>query len=337
MSDYLVYDPKYVPRAFGLNNTGAICWFNSLMQSLLSCPALTRYMLENEAKFADNRMASEYIRVLKLLFDVDDKGCVIKPVDAPPTMIQCASTMVLNGLMHEIKNNQKGKKKKPPCGQEGVQDYFNDFMDLLNEDGVTRLFNNKYEYLICCDHCKHILVNKRSTEKDLFVDMDCGRSFADRNEFQSWITAHATEIDEYKCEKCGQKSQKILRMQHLCLLREVVVVFFKWIRRNSNFWYPQHLQFKCKDGGHLTYKVVAQIEHVGYYNPVTHTSSGHYYARGLRERVYEFNDLGMRPAETTPTSQTHVVFYHLMPRNTVLTTDEKSPHAPMATPKAPTA
>lgn len=321
MAEYLVYDPKYVPKAFGLNNNGAICWFNSLLQSLFSCTSLTQYLLENEKEFQENQLAFEYIRVLKMLFEFDAEGRVVKPLEVLPSTISCASAMILNGLAREVRR-QKDKKKKLPCGQEGVQDYFNDFIDLLNSDGITRLLNNKYEYIIHCDNCKNTTINKRSNEKDLFVDMDCLREYKDRASFTQWITNHATEVDEFTCEKCSHKTKQFLRIQRLCLLREIVVVFFKWVRRHQNFWYPQNLQFKCKDGGFLTYKLVSQIEHVGYYNPISHTSSGHYYSKSLRDRFYEFNDCSVSVSNPTATTRTQVLFYHLMPRDTALVENE---------------
>lgn len=324
MSEYLVYNPKYIPRAFGLNNTGAICWFNSLLQSLLGCSSITQYMLEHESEFQDNHLAVEYIKLLKMLFEFDQDGRVVRPVESPPQAVSSASSSILSGMAKEVRR-QRDKRKKLPCGQEGVQDYFNDFIDLLNSDGITRLLNNKYEYIIFCENCKQTTVTKRSNEKDLFIDMDCLREYKDRSSFTQWITNHATELDEFTCEKCGHKMKNFLRIQRLCLLREVAVIFFKWVRRHYNFWYPRNLQFKCKDGGFLTYQLVSQIEHIGSYNTLTHTSSGHYYAKSLRDRFYEFNDRSVTASDPVPTVRSQVLFYHLMPRDTVLTTDETAP------------
>lgn len=323
MADYLVYNDKYVPRAFGLNNTGAICWFNSLLQSLLSLPALTQYMLANETRLSENRMAAEYIRVLKVLFDVTD-GVSSGSITVPANMTAMASTMILNGLVAEIRA-QKKKNKKAPCGQEGVQDYFNDFLELLNDDGITRLFNNRYNYLAKCTHCGDINTTRRPGERDLFIEVDCNLEFTSRSEFSDWIRNHATETESYKCEKCNQVSKNIPRVQQLCMLREVVTVFFKWIRRAPKFWYPQTLQFPCKDGGVLTYRIVAQIEHVGSYNSSSHTSGGHYYAKCMRDRFYELNDNGVNLTDLNVTPKSQIVFYHLIPRDTALTEDEQAP------------
>ena len=41
------YNKKFVPTALGSYNT-AICWLNSLMQSLLSCPSFTKQVLESQ-------------------------------------------------------------------------------------------------------------------------------------------------------------------------------------------------------------------------------------------------------------------------------------------------
>jgi uncharacterized UBP type Zn finger protein len=70
--DYLFYNSEYVPDAIGFNNTGAICWFNSLLQSLLSCSSLTEKLLDLDA---DNKVSNnfqyEYIKAAKQLLEID--------------------------------------------------------------------------------------------------------------------------------------------------------------------------------------------------------------------------------------------------------------------------
>jgi ubiquitin C-terminal hydrolase len=315
--EYLVYDKTYVPPPCGFNNIGAICWFNSLLQSLISLPAINRVLLDNEDELAENHLAMEMIKFLKKVFEIDpETGDVKGAVAMPPTDTLYGSTMVLNGLIRELRRLRE-KNKKMPNGQEGVQDYFNDFLELLNYDPITRLFNNKYMYMMKCEHCGNIAQHKDNAQKDTFIDMDCDRVFKTREEFCKWIEFHGTPIEYFICEKCKKKTEQAVRVQKLCLLREVVVIFYKskWLRNQQNAWFPQYLQFSGRDGQPFNYKLAAQIEHSGHYNRITHTSSGHYYCHALRDRYYTFNDCSVRQADPLPTAQSTVLFYHMLPRD----------------------
>ena len=52
------YDAAYVPAPAGFRNTGAICWLNSLMQSLLSCPSFTRAVLRADQELGRTKLGS---------------------------------------------------------------------------------------------------------------------------------------------------------------------------------------------------------------------------------------------------------------------------------------
>lgn len=51
-------------NAFGLRNTGVTCYFNSLLQGLLSCDRLTNVMLKNYKEYKSNIVASKYIELI---------------------------------------------------------------------------------------------------------------------------------------------------------------------------------------------------------------------------------------------------------------------------------
>jgi ubiquitin C-terminal hydrolase len=57
------FDEKCLPHAFGVRNLGATCYFNSLVQSLLSCTSLTNAMLDNRdaPEYQNNIVAKIYI------------------------------------------------------------------------------------------------------------------------------------------------------------------------------------------------------------------------------------------------------------------------------------
>ncbi len=315
---YLRYNEKYVARPSGFQNTGTICWWNSLLQSFLSCTSMNEYLLKNKEQFVGkNRLAAEYIALLEKL---------LAPGDNIDTTLGSIHTM--NGYLYEVRA-QKEKRLRIPNGQEGVQDYFADFFDLFNDPGLENLFNNKYEYILQCEKCHKIVVNKRNDAKDTFIDIPRdARSFSSRADFCNWVLRHYELLDEYKCE-CGHVNKKIVRAQQLRMLREVIVVFNKW-KFNLIRWLPRYLQFPAIGGTTLTYKLVSQIEHSGTARTIAGgqfmmATGGHYYCHALRDKYYTFNDSHVQPVEPKPSPQTTVLFYHLLGADTVLETEELSP------------
>lgn len=62
------FNLKYLPIAFGFNNLGATCYFNGLLQSLLTCTSLTETFLKNKnnPKFKNNNVAMVYLSIIEL-------------------------------------------------------------------------------------------------------------------------------------------------------------------------------------------------------------------------------------------------------------------------------
>lgn len=57
------YQEKFIPKVIiGLNNTGAICWFNSLLQSLISLSSFNEHMINNKSK---NTLCEKFARLIE--------------------------------------------------------------------------------------------------------------------------------------------------------------------------------------------------------------------------------------------------------------------------------
>jgi ubiquitin C-terminal hydrolase len=297
MADYIVYDPKYVPAEFGLNNTGVICWCNSILQLLLSCPSLNKTLLECEEELRDNRFATEYINLLKIL--LPNEG----PNGVNLSTISIYSAKILNAFMYEMKRARRNFSIGR--SQECVDEALTLFIDMFNCQKVNKLFLNSYELIIKCTGCNKQVSTVR--DNSYRIELFCEKKFNSVEDFCTYIRYHPSEHDEYTCE-CGFKMKKFLRVEKLKMLREIVVIIFNKFQAKDNRWFPTELEFNSTNGKKLKYKLVAQIEHGGTMH------GGHYKSKGVRgDKVCGFNDSSVYADALGPTPSTYMIAYHLSP------------------------
>lgn len=301
--DYMYYDSKYVPEPFGLNNIGAICWCNSLLQMMLGLPSLNKVLLDSENELSGNPFAMEYIKVLKATLPNDINIAI------DTSKLTIASAAVLGGFLTKLRQN--GLTIQMGAGQECVDEAFTLFIDMFGCPKIENLFSNVYELIVECKHCKKKVssIRDKSYRLQLFTNV----KLEDQNKFCGFLKVHPSECDFYKCEECGNCMSKFFRAERLRMLREVVVIIFNKFQMKDNRWFPQKLVFGAKKKHPddapppLTYKLVGKIEHSGT------TSGGHYWAQSLRgNNWYRLNDNSVMYGDHTPTHNTFMVAYHLV-------------------------
>ncbi len=298
MSDYVYYDTEYVPDPFGLNNTGVICWLNSLLQVLLSCSALNKVLLECEAEFKGNEFAREYIRLVRAIVPNRPED---EPID--PAKFGHASANILNAFMKQLRS--KNLAFAIGASQECADEAFTLFVDLFDHPKVSKLFSNVYELSITCKNCGDVVSSMR--DKTYKINLFCQKKLDTQDIFCQYIRVHPSELDYYKCEKCEQVMTRSHRIEKLKMLREIVVITFNKFHSKDNRWFPESLVFNAKGGGALHYRLIGQIEHGG------NMYSGHYYANALRGNKFKrFNDSFVGDAATGPTPLTYMVVYHIV-------------------------
>ncbi len=290
MQQYLTYDDRFVPSATGFNNTGVICWCNSILQSLLSCSSLNQVVLTHESEFT-NRFALAYIDLLKAMLQGRDtlRG----------------SSNILMEFIQRLRERQM--VFSIGSSQECVHEAYTLFIDLFESSRVNTLFSTNYMYTIECDTCHKTVSSMR--DNAFYIEMfdSATDQFTTEKEFRDWILFHMTEHDEYTCEHCGKKMIKFLRKEQLRMLREIVVLVFNKFYTKYTKWFPKTLEFPSLPRPNtLKYRQVAQIEHSGGMN------GGHYYAVGMRDsQDYQFNDSLVGVSPLGPTAGTFMVFYHM--------------------------
>ncbi len=280
--DLLQYNVSYLPREIGFNNTSSICWFNALLQALLSCTQLTEVMIEQSDKFTNNYMALAYIDLARKL----RSGADISP--------NASSELLALFIKQCSRLNITPMEFTASC----VDEALTLFVQAINNPYIDRLFCTKYVGSLTCEKCKKntrakfdVIITRTSTEKP----------FADAADLAAYMRAHATRCEQYVCD-CGNKNINIPRAELLTMVSEIVAVSFDRRYLNScNSIVPLTLAIRARGGKMIHYKLVSTVNHGG----------GHYIAYGFRagESYFRCNDNYVEQCEYKTDNTVFIAFY----------------------------
>lgn len=99
------YDEKIAPQPFPLNNTGVICYFNSLLQSLAGQPAFLRAILKNDEYMKKTRTGRAVWDFVNTFTEVDASQEGRARAKAPDDTIN-HSSLVLAALVLDLKERR---------------------------------------------------------------------------------------------------------------------------------------------------------------------------------------------------------------------------------------
>lgn len=286
------YDEKYVSTIFALNNNGVLCYLNSLIQSLLSCPTFNFRLLKNKDKYAGTpHPANEYIN----LYEKHTNGKINQIDDAYAILRELYSFRKSLGSDHLLSLSR----------QEDIHEGLILFLDTLSTTtlsnhnlSVDMLFHNRYKCEINCRKCgdKRIPGDKNYEEPpevviDLSEESPSIQNITSKESMENHILRNIQIPRDYKCEKCGAQNtfnpttgkidNNIYQMYNLVRLSEIVVLLFKKYKKKHQIYFPQTMEFKSTSGI-LKYKIVAQVEHYG------NMFGGHYITKCLRKKPSNF-------------------------------------------------
>lgn len=321
-----VRNPARDVNAVGMFNTGSICWFNSLVQALLSVGSFNRYVEENEQYLRSNKIAMIWLKLFQnSLKSGQDLDVVTDQISkTPQSIIEVLKTMSnLKSRQFDLRSLQQ------QCAHEG----FVKLIEALATEGVDDLFRQITLVRTRCVVCNEYVSSKRDHRvfAPLYLPITPPKTSAETIDattaFHKQLGSTASYVDEYRCEKCNTltKGSKTIQTTSLRVAREVIVVaFISQYHQTSLNWYPETLHIprtstrkytdatgnealKSEDAGEFVYRVVAQIHHRG------GATSGHYYADCLRaDGVYRLNDSSVTKIKGfEPAPSVVMVFYEL--------------------------
>lgn len=307
------FDEKKMLKTCGLVNTGAICYLNSFLQSLMSCTSLTTFFLENEEKFSneENKVAMEYIKLLKIVSNTKSYSDIIDP----------------SGVFREviIAIKKKYPHKLFGDGQEDSGEGLHLFLDSINSEELYKFFMYKYVVKTWCLTCVKQISERE--DKSCIIEIpphlsglvvnDDSENVKGIDPLIDHIRQYISVLDDYTCSEC--KLQKCCRIYQLASAPEIIVIMFNKYYKKLNITFPPELSFPSSNDTTLNYRMVAKIEHSG------SMRGGHYWANCYRDGesqpdhdkktkpkkdIYSLNDMIVSPGTMIPTSESYIVFYH---------------------------
>lgn len=304
MSDLLKYNGEFVPKGQGFINLGATCYFNSLLQCLLSCPSIYETLkgIRDAPHVKPNRLAQNLLKMW-------DSAMRDEPIHS-----LCVPVWRDIIAISQSQNNRVRMNSGQQDAHEGLM-MFLDAMETIPE--VRRLFEHRHRIQVLCDNCKEFIIDKKETNLVFEAQPDLKteqlEKFKDVDEFygtsmklNDFLRKQNGYIDQnHVCEKCNARCEKF-KTTTLTMIPEILPVVFKKYEDKSMTPFPSTLEFAAKSNGKkLVYILVSQSEHSG------SMSGGHYWAISLRADGWKtLNDSSVSEGRAGPTSNTYMVFYH---------------------------
>lgn len=183
------YNPDLSPAPIGLPNTGVICYFNSFLQSLISC--------------------SSFIEVLNNIKNPNPLCILLKRLSAGESV----SLEIFKTFKSKVGN-------KFANGQEDTNELFIQFMDVLACPELDMLFESRFRTLLKCENCGY---SKMASQPDENIFIDLSRE--NITNFVQNLRFSSQHLEDYRCEKCNKCHVKAYRK--MTLTPECLVIVLK--------------------------------------------------------------------------------------------------------------
>jgi len=215
----------FLPAPFGLQNTGSICYFNSLLQMLATCTSI------QNITFLDN---TETERVFHKFIN------------------QVKNDMVDSTVSSELIRALHADVPTFGIGQESASEAFVLLINTINNKQLSNLFINRYKYIIQCQYCNY--KTNEIIDHSIVINMFHTSEVTLEN-----MLINDTILTDYKCNNCSEK--KTVKKSRLTMLPEIIVLTFNVYFQKSIHQFPEYITL---DKSKLRYKLIGQIEHSGH-------------------------------------------------------------------------
>lgn len=296
-------DSALIP--FGLDNMGATCYFNAMLQSLLSCTSFVDELLRNKEKYILNPVLQKLIELIELS-------------KADSLEISKYSIIIWKKMISFLCKKNNITRNDFMAGQQCAREGFHCLIDAMEKyNNIQNLFFHRYKNMIRCSDCNKWVSQVENMNNLFTVQPDLKpeqiekfeRYNTEEVEMSKFLANQTGYVESFECPSCKSNNEKY-NVNCLVMVPEILVVLSKKYKAGqkldvyTNF--PKILVFNGKNKTKLVYNAVSQIEHSGGLN------GGHYWAISKRAGGwYNLNDTHVSSADFRPTTDTYIVFYHL--------------------------
>lgn len=310
------FDEKYMLKPFGINNLGSSCYFNSVIQSLLSCTSFIKLIKNSrtDVNSVSNPAATEMgvIVAYSIAHKTADKTKKLE--------LEKKLRIVINSFYYRMIRYSKTHNKKINSGQQDTSECLLLILSML--DGVKGLkdlfYHNKRTYIICekcvglanTDKVSTGILHMIDTDKKYIKRLDSlDKKLGNAVTLEQQITSVNSATDtNYQCNKCKFKGVEMHRRDQLVYVPEILTVVFKKYKEKKMIPYETEIKFATGNDtttGYLSYTLVSSIIHSG------STGGGHYWSVCKRDGGwYELNDSNISLSSPTSSPQTYMLLYH---------------------------
>jgi len=311
----MAYNEKYELIPIGFDNMGATCYFNAVLQSMLSCTSFVQEMLSY--KDDGNPMMQKIAKLITCTAG-NEAG---NEAGFEDCFEDCSSYSIAiwKSMISFLCKKNNITKRDFMTGQQCAREGFHCLMDAMESyNNIQNLFLHRYSNMIRCGECNKWVSNVDSMNNLFTVhpelkaeQLEQFKKFdSDEVDMAQFLSKQTGYVESFTCPKCKSNEPKY-NVNCLVMVPEILVVLSKKYKAGqkldlyTNF--PKTLVFKGTNNTKLIYNAVSQIEHSGGLN------GGHYWAISKRAGGwYQLNDNHVSKAEFNPTKDTYMVFYHLM-------------------------
>jgi ubiquitin C-terminal hydrolase len=343
----LPFNPEYLPNPFGLINFGGSCYYNAMMQAIMTCTSFNEVLLSHkgEAKYQDEFISAMINYTEKAIGSFDNE---IPQSQAPDdvrrqeairrnqqylSMMQTMAKPLWDIIIRDRVKHSKGVVSF--SGQQDAFEMLRYFFDQIEEHkDIQAIFKLNFTSHIHCHRCNELIHSK--SEKCFFTEVPPDLKNERLSVFDNWIQdekkdptltefllRNSTQTDtDYRCTTCIEEGriEKIhrLRYDELCSISDILIITTRiYLDRRMTKW-DNEIIIPISDTENKKYIPIAQIIHHGSLDKKTFASGGHYTAKCLRRSQnggyswWLFNDTSFTEIGKIfePDSNTYIVIYH---------------------------